>query len=200
MSAEFVPLVFAEFDESAELELDEVLALQALVMGHVRQMALQKGRKVHVGGEPRTHAYSLLDNSGDDIFSGDKDQYLGVRVRRIGFRAWSMGISVLENDMTKARYRSSLRTRYQLRWNNDIALGRIVEDLRKGPEYKEDEGIKDVRFLATGDTHAVRLITPMATDDLDIIAARSLEVAAGATSRMNQFLDRFTPSHDDNST
>lgn len=183
MAAEFLSPAFTDFEESAELDLPEVLALQGLVMGQVRRLAIERGRKMYVRGDPRTHAYCVLQSCGPDLESGEKDYYLGVRVRRIGFRAWSMGVSFLENEMTLARRNENERTLYQFRWNNQVALGRKVERLAIGMHHQDDRPASDFLVLEGSDSTLVQAVFPLQVSELDIIANRALEVAVAATPR-----------------
>lgn len=100
-------------DDLPELPLKDVLSLQAVAMGVLRENA----RRPRVRN--KLHQFTLLQNSGSPIGSNDVDRFVSVRTGMVDFRSWKLSVSFLEyilND--KLRY-SNTRELYQLEWGAD---------------------------------------------------------------------------------
>ncbi len=100
-------------DDLPGLPLKDVLSLQAVAMGVLRESA----RRPRVRN--RLHQFTLLQNSGSPIGSNDVDRFVSIRTGMVDFRSWKLSVSFLEyilND--KLRY-SNTRELYQLEWGAD---------------------------------------------------------------------------------
>lgn len=194
MGAEQLPSPFADFRYSGEVELGEVLALQSLVMGEVRREVIRKGRRIRTTSNPRTRAYCVLRNGGNDVLSGGTDQILSVRVRKLGdygYRAWGMGISFLESELTEAGYTSNDRTLYQFRWDEQAAYGRKLSRPVIGRVKLIDAQPNGLAVFPATESVGNPVFSPVLQEELDVVADRALEVAFAANPRMRQLINHI---------
>src|SRR4051794_25477351 len=116
---------FEAAPEAAMLPVKEVVDLQNLVMGGLRQQQSLRGRRIYREDSPRQYLFCMLDCNDDKPSdnTGSVDTYLSVKLAKPHTRRWSMLISFLEGRNTEAEALSNTRTLYRMDWTRSKALG-----------------------------------------------------------------------------
>lgn len=188
MSAEQSLPAIDSFVQSAPLDMDEVLALQALVHRSAVTQVLDKGRKVWLLDEdPFTQAFCVMENGSLTCRDGSKDTFLGVRMCSPEPGEGAMTLSFKAQEYGGVDLHNSRRKTYQFRWNHDQARGRVVvrsvmSGKSRAAKLGDGRDVSDTTSLS-----ADVVIRPIRDGDISQISHRMMEVIRSAKGR------RITP-------
>jgi hypothetical protein len=190
MSAENLSPGFAEFDQSTAVDLAKVLALQSLVLGPVREIARNKGRRVHSLLSPGTHAFCLMQNTAppadetESVYTGERDRFVSCRVGRLEAGVWAMGIVLQENEMKQGPDAQIDRTIYRFRWNGSMAVARkefMIPVYEAGSDIDLVEG--RLLVLESLGQDGIKVKSPLEEEEFMSLSEQMVEIAQAAKSR-----------------
>lgn len=146
-----------------QLEIEDILALQSLVMGHLHRRA----RTSRSDAEAKKHIFAMLNRgneSGIDIespenmYDGSADMYMSARVQKCDRDQWNMTVSFLETLNTEETKNTSTREVYQFDW---LANGNRQAWYRSTTKRRLDHGLE---FQVNG-THPISSEETLALQD-----------------------------------
>lgn len=184
MSVEQLSSVFVGFNQSAEVDLTEVHALQTLIRGAVATEVLDKGRKIWLlDQEPFTQGFCVMQNGSMSARDESVDIFLGVRIQEAGRGEGALSVAFKSLEYGGTSLNNGRKNIYQLRWSGDEARGRMV--LRTMMSGKTQTArLPDGRNVADH-THvaAAQKIRPLRRGDVVQAGHRILEVVSTARGR-----------------
>lgn len=99
-----------------QLEIEDILAVQGLLMGYLRKRA----RKPRHNDATKSHYLVMLDHDGaddtDEVYDGSTDTYMTCKVQKNRPDEWRMLVSFLEVVNTEATNLTSTRELYRFNW------------------------------------------------------------------------------------
>lgn len=105
-----------DFIREPQLEIEDILAVQGLLMGYLRKRA----RKPRYNYETKSHYLVMLDHDGpdetDEVYDGSTDTYMTCKVQKNRPDEWRMLVSFLGIVNTEATNMISTREMYRFNW------------------------------------------------------------------------------------
>lgn len=176
------------FEDSGEVELSEVMALQGLIHTCVATQALDKGRKIWLlDDDPFTQAFCIMENGSPGGRDGSVDVFLGVRWRTTSPEDGALTISFKSNELGGVTLDDSRRNVYQFQWGREQARGRVIirsvmSGKSRSARLYDGRQVSDTTSLA-----ADRKVRPMKSGDISQASHRMMGVVEAARRR------RITP-------
>jgi hypothetical protein len=180
------------YETEPKLPVEEVLAVQALVMQVVRPTARRAVRKEGM------HRFVFYESAGPEAMVGsdETERFIAVSAGRKDFRSWTMRVSFLELILSKERQYSNYREMYRFDWdaNGNCTAVKQVTDLhgvitdfkRVGETTVVDESgetqiVGD--YVPEVETRHTIMNFPVEPTDCDELSNRLLEVVNARKSR-----------------
>ena len=134
-----LPQLPHEMIERPLIEVEEILAVQSLVMGYLRKRARTKlnNRK------DKRYGLCMLEQAGsgesaEDAYDGSADTYMTAQISKPKHDQWHMTVSMLDMTNTEEQAQTSIRQLYRFDWlRNGNRQAWYSEMLRK----RTDEGL-----------------------------------------------------------
>lgn len=128
--------------DSGLIPLDNVLHLQSIAMGVLRERARR------VESKPKMTGFVLFDRSPGDMDSNAIDTYMGVVARKVTHDYWQFSVSFLSYMMNQKLRYSNHRELYRFNWNADQACTgtKIIHDVYNpvvSTRHDPDKGLID---------------------------------------------------------
>ena len=103
-----------------QLEIEDILAVQSLMMGYLRKRA----RRPKTVQETRSHYLTMLDvdsecDNPDEVYDGSTDTYMTCKVQKRDYNQWRMLVSFLETTNVKQLNQTNTRELYRFDWLNN---------------------------------------------------------------------------------
>lgn len=184
-------------DAIPRVPIEDVLAIQALSMGRVRDVSHTRTRRDNA----RVHSFMLLhqttpyveraedlivasDSEDSEVSEVDFDTYLGVIAREPSPRSWKLTVSFLQNILDERHRYSSTREMYQFEWergdNEVIGMYKIIDIEGKATSRHTVDADNAMTFEA--DVKSARRVSRYAMTSLDCLELQN---------KMNRYLDIY---------
>jgi hypothetical protein len=138
---EYPPQLPSEEITLAQVDLEDILAVQALAMGSIRMRA--RTRKTDALNKRYGFAMYEPGSNGDaeEIYDGSTDRYMSCSVRKVAPDQWHMAVSFLSMVNVEELARCNARELYQFDWLRD---GRRMAWASTTIRYRNDETAFDL--------------------------------------------------------
>lgn len=110
-----LPQIPHEFLLTAQVSIEDILAVQSLAMGFLRMRARTQRRNPQL----KRYGFVMLDKGGldeADVYDGSTDTYMGCFVQKVHPDQWHMLVSFLDTTNTEATKAQNTRRMYIFDW------------------------------------------------------------------------------------
>lgn len=148
-----------------QLEIEDILAVQSLMMGYLRKRA----RRPRTDQETKSHYLTMLDYSNeaddpDEMYDGSIDTYMSCKVQKRDYNQWRMLVSFLEVANVRELNQTNTREMYRFDWLNNGNRQAWYTSVTK---QRQEEGL----YVQVNATH------PITSDECLRLQDRMLEVS-----------------------
>jgi hypothetical protein len=207
MSADILRPVFARIDEaplegvdeqSWQIDLEEVLALESLVRQSAIPAAAHKGRKIwQLHDEPFTLGFCVMQWGSYDVQEGFNDRFVAVRLEEREVSSGSLILSFLKTQKLPKSKVIGIRSIHRFGWTPEEAYGNVLKVRTGKPSNESDEeefivyGVHDkpsgtstkIAIFEPSDTSSSPVVRPPQEDETYEIADRMMDIISAAIPR-----------------